>query len=139
MGRTGISRHPEGRAWPQLRVKRLSSSPLSSDDDNEILVDCPPFLDGDPTAYATYIPDNSLGITMRAGMLIYVTQRRDPREGDVAILTQKSGRTYLRYVFGVLDDAYSVKWVGANGEIHEGRVPFEELEEVAIMAGSCRL
>ena len=114
-----------------------------SSSEEHVYVDCPPWLEGDESAFATYMVGENLVPFLRPGALFYGTKRRDPIIGDVVILTYKDDRTAVRVVERIHPgEGYDVGFVGFVGrdiELKRETIKFDDLSEVAVVAGTCRI
>ena len=95
-------------------------------------VPAPPQLEGDETAFAFHMPDDSLGEWLRAGSLMFGSKRRDPIAGDVILVTLKDGKSRVRMLTGIDENGLRItKEMPAK---NEETIKFDDIQDIAIVA-----
>jgi transcriptional regulator with XRE-family HTH domain len=118
-------------AGKTVRLRPLSSLPIGLQSERgEVLVSCPPQLDGDETAFACYMPDAALEPWVKSGSLLFGTNRRDPIKDDLVLLTDAEGRSKVRLLVDIDGRAMTVK--AGSGALEAVRLG--DLKEVAVIA-----
>jgi hypothetical protein len=100
-------------------------------------VPAPPQLEGDETAFAFHMPDNSLGSWFKTGVLMYATKRRDPVPGDLVMITDKNGKTRVRLLLDITESG--LKLSKSLPEQEDETLSFDDISEIAIVAMTCRI
>lgn len=95
-----------------------------------------PQFKGDDTAFAFYMPDDSMTPVVSAGMLCYGTKRRDPKADDLLLVTTKDGRTIVRTFTGM--DSNGLKLAGMEQK-DDRLVEFDDIKEIGIVAVIVRM
>ena len=91
----------------------------------------PPQLEGDETAFAFYMPDDTFDPWMKSGTMCYATKRRDPVKGDTVMITEKNGKTKVRSLFG---NGRGRASLSKSHPVQEDEVmPFDDIAEIAIV------
>lgn len=122
-----------------LKVRSVSSLPASLQAREvgkpEVLAPMLPQLEGDDTAFAFYMPDKSMEPFVPNGCLMYGTLRRDPRAGDVVLITKSDDRSIVRIVKDITDKGFELTRCADVSE----SLPFDEVKEFAIVAAIVRI
>jgi transcriptional regulator with XRE-family HTH domain len=114
-----------------VRLRPISSLPTGLQAERgEVLVRCPPQLDGDETAFACYTPDAALEPWVKSGSLLFGTNRRDPIKDDLVLLTDAQGRSKVRLLVHHDGRAMTVK--AGSGALET--VSLDDLKDVAVIA-----
>jgi transcriptional regulator with XRE-family HTH domain len=100
-------------------------------------VPAPPQLEGDETAFAFHMPDSSLGMWFKTGVLMYATKRRDPVPGDLVVLTDKSEKTRVRLLLDITENG--LKLSKSLPEKEDEVIQFDDIKEIAIVAMTMRI
>jgi transcriptional regulator with XRE-family HTH domain len=97
---------------------------------------CPRQMDGDETAFAFLMPDDSLQPAVRSGMKLFATKRRDPAQGDIVLLVDKDGRARVRFVDTVDEDGFHLERLHPEkkGEV----LAFTDVEDFGVVEGVWR-
>ncbi|MGY0572398.1 helix-turn-helix domain-containing protein [Bradyrhizobium sp. RDM12] len=95
------------------------------------IVEAPPRLRDDETAFALRNPDESLGAWFKPRCLMFATKARDPAGGDLIMLTAKDGRTRVRLLLGI--DASGMRLSKSMPPREDELIEFDDLGEVAII------
>lgn len=96
----------------------------------------PAQMDGDETAFAFLMPDDSLQPAIRSGMKLFATKRRDPAQGDIVLLVDKDGRARVRFVEAVDEDGFHLERLHPEkkGEV----LAFSDVEDFGVVEGVWR-
>lgn len=95
-------------------------------------VPAPPQLEGDETAFAFNMPDDSFGDWLKAGSLLFGTKRRDPIGGDMILVTAKDGKSRVRLLVGIDENGLRLtKEMPPKGE---ETLKFDDIQDIAIVA-----
>jgi transcriptional regulator with XRE-family HTH domain len=96
----------------------------------ESYVPAPPQLEGDETAFAFHMPDNTFDPWFKSGSLMFATKRRDPVAGDTVVITDKNGRSRVRLLMDITEAGLKLaKTVPAT---EDEVLPFEDIQDIAI-------
>ncbi|MEY9575802.1 transcriptional regulator with XRE-family HTH domain [Bradyrhizobium diazoefficiens] len=95
-------------------------------------VPAPPQLEGDETAFAFNMPDDSFGEWLRAGALMFGTKRRDPIAGDMVVVTSKDGKTRVRLLTGI--DENGLRLTKEMPSKNEETMKFDDIQDIGIVA-----
>jgi transcriptional regulator with XRE-family HTH domain len=95
-------------------------------------VPVPPQLEGDETAFAFNMPDDSFGDWLKAGSLLFGTKRRDPISGDIILVTAKDGKSRVRLLVGI--DEKGLKLTKEMPPKGEETMKFDDIQDIAIVA-----
>lgn len=100
----------------------------------------PPFLEGDDTAFAFYMPEDSIIAGMR-GVLLYATKRRDPVEEDCVMFVMKNGSLHVRIIMEIHPDHFSTLRLTSRDSMRSAKekIKFDQINEMAVIAGTCRI
>jgi transcriptional regulator with XRE-family HTH domain len=132
-GRRGRSR------TSTVELRHVSSLPAalqaSAGSKRDAYVAAPPQLEGDETAFAFYMPDDTLDPLLKSGSLIFVTKRRDPVGGDLVMITDKNDRTRVRLMTGIDESGVRLTKITST---EEETVGFDDLKEIAIIVATIR-
>jgi transcriptional regulator with XRE-family HTH domain len=120
---------------PTVELRHVSSLPAAlqsaASPKRDGYVPAPPQLEGDETAFAFHMPDNSFGQWIKTGNLIYATKRRDPVPGDIIMITGKDEKTRVRMLVDITEAGLSLsKSMPAKEDETMG---FDEIKEIAIV------
>lgn len=94
-------------------------------------VAAPPQLDGDDTAFAFYMPEDTFDPWIKQGMLLFATKRRDPMAGDTIVITDKNGKTRVRLLMGI--DEAGFKLSKSMPVKEDERIPFDDIKDIGIV------
>jgi transcriptional regulator with XRE-family HTH domain len=97
----------------------------------EAYVPAPPQLEGDETAFAFYMPDDTFEPWMKSGTMCYATKRRDPVSGDTVMITDKNGKTKIRSLMGI--DESGLRLSKSHPVKEDEVMPFDDIAEIAIV------
>jgi transcriptional regulator with XRE-family HTH domain len=118
-----------------VELRHASSLPASlqaaAHDKREAYVGAPPQLEGDETAFAFYMPDDSYDPWFKSGSLLFATKRRDPVAGDTVMITDKNGRTRVRSLLGI--DESGLRLSKSHPVKEDEVLPFDDIKEIAIV------
>lgn len=118
-------------AGKAVRLRHISSRPTGLQAERgEVLVSCPPQLDGDDTAFACYMPDEALEPWVKSGSLLFGTNRRDPIKDDLVLMTDDQGRSRVRLL---VQHAGRSMTIMAASRVPE-TVSLDALKEVAVIS-----
>jgi transcriptional regulator with XRE-family HTH domain len=92
-------------------------------------VPAPPQVNGDDTAFAFHMPDNSLDPWIKAGSLMFATKRRDPIAQDLVMVTTKDGKTRVRFMSSI--DEKGVKITKNPLARDDETVKFDDIQDIA--------
>jgi transcriptional regulator with XRE-family HTH domain len=120
-----------------VELRHVSSLPASlqagTSAKREAYVPAPPQLDGDETAFAFHMPDESFDPWLQSGTLMFATKRRDPVRNDMIVITDRNERTKVRLLLGI--DENGLRLLTKIGSEEEERVSFDDIKEIAILIG----
>ncbi|WP_439357933.1 helix-turn-helix domain-containing protein [Bradyrhizobium sp. DASA03007] len=126
---------------PTVELRHVSSLPAAlqsaASPRREGYAPAPPQLEGDETAFAFHMPDNSLGNWAKTGCLMYATKRRDPVPGDLVVITDKNEKTRVRMLLDITEAG--LKLSKSMPEKEDETLTFDEISEIAIVAMTCRI
>jgi transcriptional regulator with XRE-family HTH domain len=130
-GRT--QRQPARVASVELR--HVSSLPAAlqsaASAGRESYVPAPPQLDGDETAFAFHMPDNTFDPWFKSGSLMFATKRRDPVAGDVVLLTDKNGKSRVRLLLDITEAG--LKLSKTLPAVEDEVVNFDDIQDIAVI------
>lgn len=117
----------------QVKVKYVSALPkgLQPTDGSDVYVAAPPQLEGDDSAFGFYMPGSDLEPWVPAGSLCFATRKRDPKVGDVVMITKKDGRSFVRVVMDVTEKGFSLS--KSHPARKEEMIPFDDVEDYGIV------
>lgn len=95
-------------------------------------VPAPPQLDGDETAFAFHMPDETFDPYVKAGSLMFATKRRDPIAGDLIMITTKDDRTRVRSLVSI--DESGLKLSKSFPIKEDENLAFDDIKDIAIVA-----
>jgi transcriptional regulator with XRE-family HTH domain len=133
----GMTRRVASRAGRSLTVefRHVSALPASlqaaAGSRKDGYVPAPPQLEGDETAFAFHMPDDSFGEWLRAGALMFGTKRRDPIAGDIIVFTLKDGKSRVRLLTGI--DEGGLRVTKEMPSHNEETVKFDDIEDIGIV------
>lgn len=114
----------------QFALYHRSLGPLG---DEDVEVRRPDFLIGDGTAFAFYMPDDSLEPWYPQGTEMYATRRRPPRPGrDLVVVTMKDDKAKVSLLRGVERENLRVESASDGA----GAIPLDNIEEIAVVVGT---
>jgi transcriptional regulator with XRE-family HTH domain len=123
-----------------VELRHVSSLPAAlqsaANPQREGYVPAPPQLEGDETAFAFHMPDNSFGMWFKTGGLMYATKRRDPLPGDMVMITDKNGKTRVRLLMDITENG--LKLTKSMPEKEDEVLAFDEISEIAIVIVTVR-
>jgi transcriptional regulator with XRE-family HTH domain len=99
-----------------------------------VTVPSPPQLDGDTTAFAFYVPDNSMDPVYKSGQLVFATQHRDALEGDTVLVTDKQGKSRIRMLLSIDETGFGLS-KSLPAKVDE-TLSFDELSDIAIVVAA---
>jgi hypothetical protein len=91
----------------------------------------PPQLEGDETAFAFHMPDDTFDPWIKSGMMLYATKRRDPVTGDTIMITDKNGKTRVRLMLGM--DESGIRLSKSMPPKEDEKMDFDDIHEIAIV------
>jgi transcriptional regulator with XRE-family HTH domain len=94
-------------------------------------VAAPPQLEGDETAFAFHMPDNTFDPWFKSGSLMFATKRRDPVAGDTIIVTDKNGRSRVRLLMDITEAG--LKLSKTHPATEDEVVGFDDIQDIAIV------
>jgi transcriptional regulator with XRE-family HTH domain len=123
-----------------VELRHVSSLPAAlqsaANPQREGYVPAPPQLEGDETAFAFHMPDNSFGMWFKTGGLMYATKRRDPLPGDMVMVTDKNGKTRVRLLMDITENG--LKLTKSMPEKEDEILTFDQVAEIAIVIVTVR-
>jgi transcriptional regulator with XRE-family HTH domain len=129
------SRRPRAPRVSTVELRHVSSLPASlqaaANSKRDAYAPAPPQLEGDESAFAFYMPDDTFDPWIKSGMLIYATKRRDPVAGDTVMITDKNGKTRVRLLLGMDEDG--MKLSKSMPAKEDERLAFDDISEIAIV------
>jgi transcriptional regulator with XRE-family HTH domain len=130
---------PTERKPATVELRHFSSLPAalhSTGRKNDTVV-CPPQLENDETAFAFLMPDDSFGLWLKSGSLLYATKQRDPISGDLVLMTHKDGRSRVRLLTKIDENGlYLAKTMPITDE---EALAFDDIAEIAVVAMVSRI
>jgi len=120
---------------PTVELRHISSLPAAlqnaASTRREAYVPAPPQLEGDETAFAFHMPDNSFDPYMKSGTLLFATKRRDPVAGDLVLVTDKNGRSQVLILLDITENGLKL----SKFPIETARevVPFDDIQDIAVV------
>ncbi|TYO65435.1 helix-turn-helix transcriptional regulator [Bradyrhizobium hipponense] len=120
---------------PTVELKHISSLPASLQSTvsagRDSYVPAPPQLEGDETAFAFHMPDNTFDPWFKSGSLMFATKRRDPVAGDTIVVTDKNGRARVRLLMDITEAGLKLtKTIPAT---EDEVVSFDDIGDIAIV------
>lgn len=132
-GETGMRRSRV--RTPTVELRHVSSLPAAlqsaASPKRDAYVPAPPQLEGDETAFAFHMPDNSFGAWFKTGNLMYATKRRDPVPGDLVMVTAKDQKTRVRLLVDINENGLSLSKSMPAKE--DETMAFDEIAEIAVV------
>lgn len=123
-----------------VELRHVSSLPAAlqsaASPRREGYVPAPPQLEGDETAFAFHMPDNSFGMWFKSGGLMYASKRRDPVPGDMVMITDKNQKTRVRLLMDITESG--LKLSKSMPEKEDEVMAFDDIEEIAIVVVTVR-
>jgi transcriptional regulator with XRE-family HTH domain len=130
-----LDRRPRNHRMPTVELRYVSSLPAAlqaaAHAKRETYVAAPPQLEGDETAFAFHMPDDTYDPWWKSGMLLYATKRRDPTAGDTVMITDKNGKTRVRLMLGM--DEGGVRLSKTHPVKEDEKMSFDDISEIAIV------
>jgi transcriptional regulator with XRE-family HTH domain len=128
-------RRPRNYRVSTVELRHVSSLPAAlqaaAGSKRDTYAPAPPQLEGDETAFAFYMPDDSFDPWIKSGMMLYATKRRDPVTGDTVMITDKNGKTRVRLMLGM--DESGMKLSKTMPSKEDERMAFDDIAEIAIV------
>lgn len=119
-----------------VELRHVSSLPASlqaaANAKREAYVAAPPQLEGDETAFAFHMPDDTFDPWIKSGALLFATKRRDPVKGDTIMITDKNGKTRVRLLMGMDEGGLSLSKTMPAKE--DEKMAFDDITDIAIVA-----
>jgi transcriptional regulator with XRE-family HTH domain len=138
-GAGDVARSPRVRT-PTVELRHVSSLPAglqsAASPKREGYVPAPPQLEGDETAFAFHMPDNSFGQWFKTGNLMYATKRRDPVPGDLVMITGKDEKTRVRLLVDINEGGLSLSKSMPVKE--DESMTFDDIKEIAVVVVTVR-
>ncbi len=94
-------------------------------------VRCPPVLENDPSAFAFFMPDDSLSPWIIRDATLYATEQGEPSVGDLILITRDDGRSRVRMVSEIDETGLVLSRPTPFGD--EEHVSHEEAHYMAII------
>jgi transcriptional regulator with XRE-family HTH domain len=118
-----------------VELKHISSLPASlqatASSGRDTYVPAPPQLDGDETAFAFHMPDNTFDPWFKSGSLMFASKRRDPVAGDTVLVTDKNGKSRVRLLMDITEAGLKLaKTIPAT---EDEVVKFDDIADIAIV------
>jgi transcriptional regulator with XRE-family HTH domain len=140
-GESGNAAARSSRArTPTVELRHVSSLPAAlqsaASPKRDGYVPAPPQLEGDETAFAFHMPDNSFGQWFKTGNLMYATKRRDPMPGDLVMITAKDEKTRVRLLVDINESGLSLSKSMPVKE--DESMTFDDIKEIAVVVITVR-
>ncbi|MGX9944960.1 helix-turn-helix domain-containing protein [Bradyrhizobium denitrificans] len=120
---------------PTVELRHISSLPASLQSTvsakRDAYIPAPPQLEGDETAFAFHMPDNTFDPWFKSGSLMFATKRRDPVAGDTVVLTDKNGRSRVRLLMDITEAG--LKLAKTHPATEDEVVTFDDIQDLAIV------
>lgn len=120
---------------PMVPLRHVSSLPAAlqsaSKSNRDSAVAAPPQLEGDETAFAFHLPDDTFDPWMKSGTLCFATKRRDPVSGDTVMITGTDGKTRVRLLMGI--DESGMRLSKTHPAKEDEVLEFEKITEIAVV------
>jgi len=120
---------------PTVELRHVSALPASlqaaANAKRDAYVAAPPQLEGDETAFAFHMPDDTFDPWMKSGSLVFATKRRDPVKGDTIVVTDKNGKTRVRLLMGMDESGLALSKSIPVKE--EEKMNFDDISDIAII------
>jgi transcriptional regulator with XRE-family HTH domain len=131
---TGGRRQPRQRTFT-VELKHVSSLPAALQSAvsqrRDSYIPAPPQLEGDETAFAFHMPDNTFDPWFKSGSLMFATKRRDPVAGDTVLLTDKAGKSRVRLLIDMTENG--LKLAKTFPVTEDEVVPFDDIGDLAVV------
>lgn len=118
-----------------VELRHVSSLPAAlqaaANSKREAYVQAPPQLEGDETAFAFHMPDDTFDPWVKSGSLVYATKRRDPVKGDTVMITGKDGKTRVRSLMGMDEGGLSLSRSLPVKE--DEKMAFDDISDIALV------
>jgi len=128
-------RRPRAARVSTVELRHVSSLPAAlqaaAGSKREAYAPAPPQLEGDETAFAFHMPDDSFDPWLKSGMMLYATKRRDPVTGDTVMITDKNGKTRVRLMMGM--DESGIRLSKSMPAKEDEKLAFDDISEIAIV------
>jgi len=119
----------------KVELRHVSSLPAALQnavaERREAYVPAPPQLEGDETAFAFHMPDNTFDPWFKSGTLAFATKRRDPVAGDTLLITDKNGRARVRLLLDITEKG--LKLSKTHPATEDEVLVFDEIQDIAII------
>lgn len=120
---------------PTVELRHVSSLPAAlqsaASPKREGYVPAPPQLEGDETAYAFHMPDNTFDPWFKSGSLMFATKRRDPVAGDTVVITDKGGKSRVRLLMDITENG--LKLTKSHPAVEDEVLAFDDISDIAIV------
>lgn len=120
---------------PTVELRHITSLPASLQSTvsakRDSYVPAPPQLEGDETAFAFHMPDNTFDPWFKSGSLMFATKRRDPVAGDTLVITDKNGRSRVRLLVDITEAG--LKLTKTMPATEEEVLSFDDIGDIAIV------
>ncbi|WP_316196687.1 helix-turn-helix domain-containing protein [Bradyrhizobium sp. SZCCHNS3053] len=120
---------------PTVELRHISSLPAALQSavsqKRESYIPAPPQLDGDETAFAFHMPDNTFDPWFKSGCLMFATKRRDPVAGDTVVVTDKNGRSRVRLLMDITEKG--LKLSKTHPATEDETVSFDDVSDISIV------
>jgi transcriptional regulator with XRE-family HTH domain len=129
-----LPKRGETRRRKMLKLKQVWSLPSAIHPvvKDDVLIECPFPLESDETAFAFYMPDSGLDPWLPPGTMMFGKKSRDPEEGDMVLVTDKSGRSKVRLLVAMNEKGMNL--TKCNPPQGEEKIAFDDLAEVSVVA-----
>jgi transcriptional regulator with XRE-family HTH domain len=134
--RSRSRQHKEDRAARTVEVRQFSSLPavVRTSPQMATKVRIPDQLKLDPTIFAFYMFNDDLDPVLKSGSLVFATRRRDPIKGDTLLISDRAGRSRVRFLIDMSEKGLMLSRSLPMRE--EECLPFDEVQELAIVVGT---
>jgi transcriptional regulator with XRE-family HTH domain len=131
----GSRRHRQPSRVASVELRHISSLPVALQSavsaGRGSYVPAPPQLDGDETAFAFHMPDNTFDPWFKSGSLMFATKRRDPVAGDTVLVTDKNGKSRVRLLMDITEAG--LKLSKTLPAVEDEVVNFDDIQDIAII------
>jgi hypothetical protein len=118
-----------------VQLRHISSLPASLQSavggNRDAYVPAPPQLEGDETAFAFHMPDNTFDPWFKSGTLMFATKRRDPVAGDTLLVADKGGRSRVRLLMDITEKG--LKLSKSLPAVEDEVLNFDEIQDIAVV------
>jgi transcriptional regulator with XRE-family HTH domain len=133
-GDSGAARAPRARA-ATVELRHVSSLPAAlqsaASPKRDGYVPAPPQLEGDETAFAFHMPDNTFDPWLKSGALMFATKRRDPVAGDTVLITDKANKSRVRLLVDIAENG--LKLAKTMPVSDEEIMAFDDVQDIAVV------